>query len=450
MGVVYKLIPEISFFIVEQKKSQPTLTCQTLSGMVLEKFGQQVSKSSVHELLKQSHVIIPRARKTKEKFQIPLHKKEQISKSLAPFVAIRTVPALVTSEPEKPPQKPAQKEHVSVKGAGDIFLKSALYDLSFKSVMGISDSQQIETADNLKLKLEWEYLTSQVFAIKVELEDQNAFYIDARFQGIHQEIPQDPKLAAPIERVACEVADYILNNINPIIIREFVINDSNLIIYDFIAAMQNLPGKRVKKIFLIGHNEKILAEFEHPLMYKRRYIISTDSQHNEFKGFMEESKVEGVWVVPGKTKDVTARIVKKQDRIVVTNLNSTSYEEITKQYDQRHPYQSLQITPPKDYLTAELNGENHWLKKRLKERALMFFPPDFTLKQLQAILDLEGHKQPLKDNKGQIIVEEVHLSPMKGFEFLFQLKRAAENLNSLNIINFQGKKIIICIDADSE
>ncbi len=489
MGVVYKLIPEISAFIVEQKRNQPRLTCQALSSMVMEKFGQQVSKSSVHELLKQSHVIIPRARKTKEKFQIPEHRKEQISKSLAPFVAIgmplikvdppslvvsqvqtapvevpvqAAPPAVVLQAPEPPPQPvtvtpevhvappvPVYKEHVHVKGQGEIFLKSALYDLSFKPVLGISD-EQMEISYNDKLKLEWEYLTSQVAAIKVELEDQTYFYIDPRFQGIYPENPKDQLLSAPIERAACEAADYILNNIKPIIIRKFDLNDSNLIVYDFIAAMQNIPGKRIKKILVIDSNEKILTEFNQPLMYKRQYIISVEAQHPDFKWFMEESVTEGTWDIPCKTAGLTAKALKRQDRIIITNLNHYSYDEIVRQHDQRHPSKGLQITTVADQATEELEDQKQWVKNRLQQRALMFFPSDFTLKHLDSVLGLEGYQELLKDPKGKSVVDEIHLCLPKDFLLQGQLKKAAENLNSLNILNFKGEKIVICVDGSSE
>ena len=76
MGFVYKLTPQISTFIIDQKRHQPRMSCQAISHLIFSTYGREVSKSSVHELLKQSRVIIPKPRKVKEKFQIPPEKKE--------------------------------------------------------------------------------------------------------------------------------------------------------------------------------------------------------------------------------------------------------------------------------------------------------------------------------------------------------------------------------------
>src|SRR5689334_16696123 len=86
MGVVYKLTPEVSSFIIAQKQSNPKVSCQLLAEMVSSRFNYQISKSSVHELLKQAQIITPRERKIKEKFQIPLEKKSQIFATLPPIV----------------------------------------------------------------------------------------------------------------------------------------------------------------------------------------------------------------------------------------------------------------------------------------------------------------------------------------------------------------------------
>lgn len=465
MGVVYKLTPDISAFIIEHKRNQPSMTCQALADIVLSEFGQQVSKSSVHELLKQSHVITPRTRKIKEKFQIPLHKKEQISKELAPFVSIGLTP--VASKPiEAPvPEKiveeikeaipEAQEEIVPVslkelsKGVGEIFLKAALYDLSFKSALGISDYAQLENINNIKLRSEWEYLTKLVYAIKIELEDKKEFYLDPRFQGLYEQNPNDASLAAPIERVAYEVADYILNNIKPMIIRNVSINTSNQCLYDYLAAMQNIAGRKIVKISLRGDKDEVLAEFNRPVTYQRRFIIGAFAKANEFQWFTNNSEVEALWDLPSndnEEKKNKVKLLKKSNKIVITNLDSYGYEESFRMYDNRHPLEGLNVTPILQYSPEDMLNQAQWIKNRLKKRALMFFSSLFSLQELEDVLIIEGYEEIVVDKSKKTEGLKITLRVENNFQHSAQLKRAIVNVNSLDILDFKGRKIILFME----
>src|SRR5208282_6734513 len=83
MGVTYKLREEVVHFIVSQRQSNPLASCRQLAESTSQKFGLHLSKSSVHDVLKESGIITPRGRKPKSKFEIPQEKKDQIQVSLS-------------------------------------------------------------------------------------------------------------------------------------------------------------------------------------------------------------------------------------------------------------------------------------------------------------------------------------------------------------------------------
>ncbi len=398
MGVVYKLIPEVSSFIIEQKQNDPKITCQNLAGQVFLRFGHQVSKSSVHELLKKSHVITPRERKIKEKFKIPLEKKFEISKALAPFKIILP-PAVVVKEPEAQIQK-----RKNVSNAGEIFLKAALWDLSFKPILGIDDCLQIKIAAENNVNSEWEYLTQQVYAIKIETEE-NVFYVDPRFQGLYSQNPNEESLTAPIERASCEVADYILNNTSPLIIREKNNNCSKAILESFVAAFENVPHKRINKISLIGPKDRVFFEFTALLSHKREFILRV-----------------------------------KEDEKLLTNIESIGYEEIAKKYLNRHPLLTYPFSLPVKVSYKEGADQAQRLKDHLRGRAQMFFPDRISEESLDRIISLSG-EEALNDQ-----YREIYLNLPGNFEEIKVLRAAAQNINNLAIKDYRAKEIRVFIN----
>lgn len=83
MGVTYKLTDEVVNFIVSQRRSNPLLSCRQLAESASQKFSLNLSKSSVHDVLREAGIITPRGRKPKDKFAIPVEKKQQIQVSLS-------------------------------------------------------------------------------------------------------------------------------------------------------------------------------------------------------------------------------------------------------------------------------------------------------------------------------------------------------------------------------
>ena len=52
-GGYYKLNPEIKDFIIQEVKNHPELGCRKLADLIQEKFGLEVSKSSISAILKE-------------------------------------------------------------------------------------------------------------------------------------------------------------------------------------------------------------------------------------------------------------------------------------------------------------------------------------------------------------------------------------------------------------
>lgn len=67
MGVTYKLQPEVKDFILNQKKCNPTLSCRKISGLILNKFQVNVSKSSINFIIKEAGLSMPVGRRQERK-----------------------------------------------------------------------------------------------------------------------------------------------------------------------------------------------------------------------------------------------------------------------------------------------------------------------------------------------------------------------------------------------
>ncbi len=96
MGVTYKLKQEITDFIIEKKRSDPSLSCRKLVLILNETFKIKVSKSSINAIIKDSRLSGPVGRlprqgadtrsRASKNFLIPSEKKEQLLACVAPFL----------------------------------------------------------------------------------------------------------------------------------------------------------------------------------------------------------------------------------------------------------------------------------------------------------------------------------------------------------------------------
>lgn len=67
MGVVYKLKPEVSNFILAQKQANPSLSCRAMVALVEKKFHTPVSKSSINKLFKEANLSASVGRRRKKR-----------------------------------------------------------------------------------------------------------------------------------------------------------------------------------------------------------------------------------------------------------------------------------------------------------------------------------------------------------------------------------------------
>jgi hypothetical protein len=262
MGVTYKLKDEVVRFIISQRESNPFSSCRQLAESASEKFGLHLSKSSVHDVLKESGVITPRGRKPKDKFQIPQERKKQIQVSLSqvkllpspvetvaiqpkqeePAILLPAKPIIMNNDKlpqEKPvlPEKNDIETTLEYEGAGKVFLKAALWDLGIFSEENIRD-------------LDWQYYLTYAKGIKVLLENDKSFFIE---------------MPLPIERCIREVADGLINNVRPFMVDK--ISDQEL----FKVSMEAQEGFKISKISIVDEKDHILFEIGNIMECKRTF-----------------------------------------------------------------------------------------------------------------------------------------------------------------------------------
>ncbi len=276
MGVTYKLREEVVDFIVLQRRNNPLASCRELAEGVEVKFGLRLSKSSVHDVLKESGIVTPRGRKPKNKFEIPLEKKKQIqnslslvkltpmeTKALAPVPVTVPVPLTIpvpaaAPAPVAPPapapvgetaprpapvpvSAPKVTSEISLEypQAGKVFLKAALWDLGVYSDIHFKEE-------------DWDYYLTYAKGIRVNLEGDQSYFID---------------LPLPIERCIKEAADGLITNIRPMIIHK--VSDENLLK----ASMEAKTGYKIHNILIVDQKDHILLNFEGIVDCKRQFLI---------------------------------------------------------------------------------------------------------------------------------------------------------------------------------
>ncbi len=249
MGVTYKLKDEVVHFIISQRQDNPLASCRQLAESASQKFGLHLSKSSVHDVLKESGIVTPRGRKPNGKFEIPQEKKKQIQDSFSqvkllpdpvvlPVILSEAKDLNVSKDSSATPQNDMETSP-EYDGAGKIFLKAALWDL------GIFSEEDIKKTD-------WDYYLTYSKGIKVVLESNKSFFID---------------LPLPLERCIREVADGLINNVKPLIVHK--VSDEGL----FKVCMDAQTGFKINKISIVEQYDHIILEFVDIMEFKRNYFM---------------------------------------------------------------------------------------------------------------------------------------------------------------------------------
>lgn len=344
MGVTYKLKEEVVGFIINQRQANPLASCRQLAESASQKFGLKLSKSSVHDVLKEAGIMTPRGRKPKNKFEIPQEKKRQIQASLSqvkllPETIIPEVSVLpdsakgVSQEMEaggqdlnvhkEPPSSgpgsaeeekaPTITEERQIKpesfeisaeydGAGRVFLRAALWDL------GIFSEENVKGTD-------WEYCLTYCKGIKVVLENNKEVFID---------------LPLPIERCIMEAVDGLINNIRPLVVHR--VSDEML----FKSCMDAQAGLKITKILIVDYKDNVIAYFDDIVECKRVFMLKNIVFVESHKKNVSERAKDIFFTQHNVNDDVMDNILKLKgfDKVnseinIINILTTNSYENIT-------------------------------------------------------------------------------------------------------------------------
>ncbi len=376
MGVVHKLTQEIIDFILSQKKENPSLSCRSMTRLVSERFGMDVSKSSINNLLKEERLSSPVGRRSaslrtnKKQFKIPEIKRSQIQLDLASsFVQQSAI-----DEPEE--KNKAEKQTDFLDGAGVIFLRAAECDLTRGPVLGEildcgdeeerafikilsllhgfnldsfekirqysgkgmwrlanfhqmgerSFAQWLEKGKDwkqalLKFSVKSPAFFTKVSYFKLYLEDKNVLYLDAQAGAVWSENVQSG-LYASLAQSTEVLARQILSNVQSVVLcgmcpkKQGQKTTSALYFQNFIESFEGIHGKKIVAIGLIDEQDRELAQFKSDLNIRREFIAGVWPWQIEFQALMD-SKRE---IATGKVamSDLTSEIHFKE--IKASNL----------------------------------------------------------------------------------------------------------------------------------
>jgi len=96
MGVIYKLRPEIINFILEEKKTNPVLSCRSITSLVEKEFQVKVSKSSINSIIKKQGLSLPIGRRQKKR------RRKAVSEQVVPQPVTPPPVVVPTPVPEPP------------------------------------------------------------------------------------------------------------------------------------------------------------------------------------------------------------------------------------------------------------------------------------------------------------------------------------------------------------
>jgi hypothetical protein len=296
MGVTYKLSQDVVEFIVRQRQSKSTLSCRELSELVLAQFQVPISKSSVHEVLKEANIISPRGRKPKgEIFKIPAEKKAQIKAQLPPREVEPTVsliPDPLIAQPEEvkeqpialPAAAPLTQSEIAP-SAGEIFLKAAFWDMRGEKVFRIHSYEELNSLEAKALELNWNYGAHMAAAIKLTFSDGRSCFVDPRLQRLTLKPSPEPYLFAPIENAIQVMADRILNNVEELVIGESLLNEEDFGVFSM--AMKSENGLKLMFLDIVDDNAHSIVKYDSIVDFKRNFRIDSSAKVE----FIKDSKI---------------------------------------------------------------------------------------------------------------------------------------------------------------
>ena len=425
MGVVYKLTEDVVSFIIERKQETPRLSCREIAGLVHERHQKVVSKSSVHDVLKEHGVVIPRGRKPKIKFQIPLEKKQQLFANVPAIMVPRAAPSYVGVGSPGPIMMGGGEIQERM---GEVFIKAAFWDIFPRPLWGIKKLEDIKSLNMNNLQKEWEYISTSVERLKIDLEDGSCVEMDSRFQVLGPGSQGTSVFPASIERCIQDTADCILNNINPLCIRSLGENVTDTSILSFFQACEGVAGKGMMRASLLGAGGIVLAQFVCSPRQKKNVIFGVPNKlkvewnDNKFRYF--ELKVDGY----------------DRNMYILSNFSPRiSNDEIVRIFKDRHPPVQINMSPLADGLRGDIADQPAWVLARLQARARAFLPSDFRQDAFESVLALKG------------IIEQGHITLLTPVSYAYSalLRQAADNINALNIRDENGHRVLCQIASEN-
>ncbi len=329
MGVVYKLKQEVIDYILELKKLDENLSCRKISELASARFQKNISKSSINAILKDSSLSSPVGRRglnkpKEDKFRIPAHRKEQI------FVNIPTSILTVQPQPSsvfsvKPPLEnvgifflkaaewqmkrqgvlrflcekysaDAHDEKIFKIAESSLFLpifgvrqEEDLLSFDNKSFWDINDIeikpttyQKTESLDVLKsleenrsqVLLEHGQMFSEASFFQVFLEDGTSFCFDCQNNASWDENNVHCDFSSCLDKSFDFLSINIINNVNPVVLRQATSEGGfSPSFLNMMAAFENTPGKRMKRVDLLTSKKEIISSFEKILQKRRLFIV---------------------------------------------------------------------------------------------------------------------------------------------------------------------------------
>jgi hypothetical protein len=344
MGVTYKLTDDIVQYILAAKQQDTSLSCRELVDRIETTFQRHVSKSSVHDVLKEANITSPRGRKAKNKFQIPESKIAQIFTKPLPADPVKPPKPkaepkpgpieLVTAELIEPtpnlPSPPTEiAPHVRFFNEPEVSEdpivlpppeRAQLPPLkSFEPAGQTTLGNILLTAVKSDLRLnsdqpaDFNYAKVQVSAFKIDLEDGFSYFVDCRFRELSLEFKP---IAAPIERGLEEMADLLLNNMQPIVIKRFI-GKANAAFYDFVSSCELKSGKNISTIHVLNSKAQAIAHFGKVLSQKRNFIIGLD-----LETLQSQVLAEKIYTLPSSIFEDTIKYKTGHYRVGPTTLRS--------------------------------------------------------------------------------------------------------------------------------
>lgn len=148
MGVIHKLKPEVLNFILENKQQDSTLSCRSLTQLILEKLQIKVSKSSINRIFKEHKLSMPIGRRQK-------HKKRKFNMPVLPVIEGPKAIMLVTEPQRTEPEITEEigKEEVSkAEGKEEISLEEKRIKEAEEWAMKLQDEERSRVEQRLNLE----------------------------------------------------------------------------------------------------------------------------------------------------------------------------------------------------------------------------------------------------------------------------------------------------------